>query len=76
MVANNTMNNELIDWQEISSQERSIALARPAISESGLLSQQVANILANVKENGDKALFELTEKFDGITISSLTVTTE
>ncbi|MBR4868514.1 MAG: histidinol dehydrogenase [Clostridia bacterium] len=36
----------------------------------------VADILANVKQNGDKALFEYCEKFDGATLSSLEVTPE
>ena len=56
----------MIDWQALSKTERKSALARPAISESGLLSQQVENILNNVKQNGDKALYELTEKFEGV----------
>lgn len=36
----------------------------------------VSDILKNVKENGDKALFEYTEKFDKATLSSLEVTKE
>jgi len=65
--------NSLITWANLSETERSLALARPAIAESGLLSQQVENILANVRENGDKALFDLTEKFDGVQLESLQV---
>ena len=68
--------NDLIVWQDLSSAERSFALARPAIAQSGLLSQQVENILANVRTNGDKALFELTEKFDGVKLDTLKVTAE
>lgn len=67
------MKNELINWPLLSPNEQERALARPAIAESGLLSQQVENILNNVRENGDKALFELTEKFDGIKLDSLRV---
>ena len=44
---------DLIVWENLSDSERGFALARPAIAESGLLSQQVENILANVRENGD-----------------------
>ena len=72
----NIMKNEMIIWQNLSDRDQQAVLARPAISESGLLSQQVANILANVKENGDQALFELTEKFDGVKLSTLNVTDE
>ncbi|MDO6447090.1 histidinol dehydrogenase [Colwellia sp. 1_MG-2023] len=67
------MKNEMINWQALSKQEQQNALARPAISESRLLSQQVENILSNVRNNGDKALFELTEKFDGVKLNKLSV---
>ncbi|MGB1261711.1 MAG: histidinol dehydrogenase [Cognaticolwellia sp.] len=67
------MKNDIINWQSLSSAEQAFALARPAIAESALLSQQVENILAGVKENGDKALFELTEKFDGVKLDTLQV---
>ena len=36
----------------------------------------VAGILRDVKENGDEALFRLTEKYDGAKLSSLLVTEE
>ncbi len=36
----------------------------------------VADIIKNVKENGDRALFEYTEKFDKARLSSLVVTKE
>ena len=64
------MKNEIINWLNLSDTERKLALSRPAIAESGLLSQQVENILSNVRENGDKALFDLTEKFDGVKLTT------
>ncbi len=70
------MNTQIINWQEITEQQKVDALARPAISDSALLSTQVANILSQVQKQGDKALFALTEQFDGIALSTLTVTTE
>ncbi|MBQ2941262.1 MAG: histidinol dehydrogenase [Clostridia bacterium] len=36
----------------------------------------VSDIIDNVRKNGDKALFEYTEKFDGAVLSSLIVTEE
>ena len=36
----------------------------------------VAQIIKNVRENGDKALFEYCEKFDGAKLSSLLVSSE
>ena len=40
------------------------------------VSDIVSDIIKNVRENGDKALFEYTEKFDGASLSSLIVTKE
>ncbi len=67
------MKNEIINWLNLPDAERKFALSRPAIAESGLLSQQVENILNNVRKNGDKALFDLTEKFDGVKLKTLRV---
>ncbi len=43
---------------------------------SANVEETVAEIIENVKTNGDKALFEYCEKFDGVTFSSLVVTEE
>ncbi len=66
----------MIKWQEISAQQKVDALARPAIADNALLSTQVANILSQVQKQGDKALYALTEQFDGIALSRLSVTAE
>ena len=70
------MNTQLINWQSISQQQKVDALARPAIADNALLSTQVANILSQVQKQGDKALFTLTEQFDGIALKTLLVTNE
>lgn len=67
------MIDQLINWQTLSEQQKKSALARPAIADSALLSTQVANILSRVKNQGDEAIFELTEQFDGIALKTLTV---
>lgn len=46
--------------------------ARP-VFEQGELNDRVKSILANVKLNGDDALFEFTEKFDGAKLDTLLV---
>jgi histidinol dehydrogenase len=61
----------MINWQQLSPYQQTELLNRPAIAESESLSAQVASIVSLVKAQGDKALFELTEKFDGISLSSL-----
>ncbi len=68
------MNTQIINWQTLSMQQQFDVLARPAIANNALLSTQVANILAQVKNQGDKALLTLTEQFDGIALGSLKVT--
>ena len=70
------MNTQTITWQETSEQQKTDALARPAIADNALLSTQVANILSQVKRQGDKRLFALTEQFDGIALTTLAVTAE
>ncbi|MBP6468543.1 MAG: histidinol dehydrogenase, partial [Fusobacteriaceae bacterium] len=40
------------------------------------VNQKVKEVLENIKKNGDKALFEYTEKFDGVKLDSLKVTEE
>jgi histidinol dehydrogenase len=46
--------------------------SRP-VFERGELNDSVKSILVNVKVNGDDALFELTEKFDGVKLDTLLV---
>ena len=70
------MNTQIINWQEISEQQKIDALARPAIADNALLSTQVGNILSQVKNQGDKSLLALTEQFDGIALTTLEVTAE
>ncbi|TPH18987.1 histidinol dehydrogenase [Litorilituus lipolyticus] len=67
------MNTQIINWQTLSVQQKVDALARPAIADNALLSTQVANILSQVQKQGDKALINLTEQFDGIKLSTLSV---
>lgn len=52
------------DWKEL--------LKRPALNVTGLY-DRVQAVLDNVRENGDKAVIELEEKFDGVKLESLAV---
>ncbi|AHG82426.1 Histidinol dehydrogenase [Bibersteinia trehalosi USDA-ARS-USMARC-188] len=63
-------------WNQLSPTEQQSALARPAISASNELKSAVENILDLVKTQGDKALFDLTAKFDKTQLSSLAVSAE
>ncbi|WP_426369181.1 histidinol dehydrogenase [Pseudocolwellia sp. HL-MZ7] len=67
------MKYPIVNWSSLDQKAQQQALARPAIADSATLSAQVATILDLVKTQGDKALYDLTEKFDGIALSTLAV---
>ncbi|THA13903.1 histidinol dehydrogenase [Rodentibacter pneumotropicus] len=60
-------------WNTLTRTEQQQALTRPAISASAEIKQAVENILNLVKLQGDRVLFELTEKFDKVKLESLIV---
>jgi len=62
-------------WNDLNKQQQIELLARPALANSASLSSIVAEIITQVQSEGDNALFDLTEKFDGIRLSSLQVST-
>ena len=58
---------ELSEWE---------SLCQRAQIEKNELEDIVNGILDNVKDNGDKALIEYAEKFDGVTLESLQASSE
>lgn len=62
---------KLTYWQNCSASEQQALLTRPAISESNSITQAVATILAEVKNNGDTALKALSQKFDKVTLQNV-----
>lgn len=61
----------MINWSTLTPEQQQQALARPAISDNKGLSNTVANIINQVDEKGDEALFALTKQFDGLSLTSL-----
>lgn len=61
----------MLVWSQLNSQQQRRALARPAISDNEELANTVAKIIAQVHEQGDAALLELTQQFDGLTLGCL-----
>lgn len=59
-------------WNNLNTVEKQQALTRP-ISASNEIKSAVENIVKFVQQEGDKALFELTEKFDKIKLDSLII---
>lgn len=70
------MTYPILKWSTLNEAERQQILSRPAIADNETLSQQVTEIIANVKNNGDQALYQLTEKFDGVALTTLRVSAE
>ncbi len=60
-------------WKNLTEQEKQQALMRPALSAAESIKEAVNAIRENVQSNGDKALFELSEKFDKVKLDSLIV---
>ena len=65
---------KIVNWSELSEQERNDTLARPATSDNGEKARLVADIIANIRNNGDQALREYSAKFDRFTGDHLKLT--
>ena len=61
-------------WQQCSKEKQAGLLTRPAIAASDTISQAVKDILIQVKQNGDEALKELSNKFDKVQIKQIKLT--
>jgi histidinol dehydrogenase len=63
-----------LDWNALDAAGRDAALARPPQSRAASLRDGVAAIVAAVRDRGDAALLELTERYDGHALAALEVT--
>lgn len=54
--------NTLTYWNECTQEQQQVLLTRPAISASGSITEQVASIISQVRNDGDKALKALSQK--------------
>lgn len=63
----------ILDWQSLSSSARNAALARPALRDEQRIVAGVRQIIAAVRAEGDAALLDLTEKYDGVRSSEFAV---
>lgn len=62
-------------WKSLSAAQRAAALQRPAQKAQKRTTVIVAGVLALVRRGGDRALRQLTAKFDGAKLKSLRVST-
>jgi histidinol dehydrogenase len=67
---------KILQWAALSEQEKKDALSRPSVSTGEGVTAAVRDIIATVRENGDAALFAYTEKFDGIALEALAVSSQ
>ena len=61
------------DWNDLGAAERQALLRRPALARDDELKARVAEIVAEVRRDGDAALRRLTREIDGIEIGALEV---
>ncbi|MDH4053956.1 MAG: histidinol dehydrogenase [Gammaproteobacteria bacterium] len=59
------MNIPIHQWQDLSEQQRSLLLRRPAVSQDDSVRASAVAIIAAVRQRGDLALAEFTAQFDG-----------
>ena len=60
-------------WQSLSESQQASILERPAITQGANITAAVADLIGQVRQDGDAALQTLTEKFDGVRPESIRV---
>ncbi|WP_100753032.1 histidinol dehydrogenase [Vibrio salilacus] len=60
-------------WQSLSESQQASILERPAIMQGANITAAVADLMGQVRQDGDSALLALTEKFDGVRPQSIRV---
>ncbi len=64
---------QTLDWNSLDTKQQSAILERPALGDSAKLSALVSDIIHQVRTQGDQAIHQLTQKFDGLELDSLKV---
>ena len=63
----------ILDWNSLSPAAQDAALQRPAQRDPKATAAAAQQIIDAVRQNDDAALFELTERYDGVRLTDLTV---
>ena len=66
---------QILDWKTLTTKQKQAALSRPAQTVGEQIKTAVKTIREAVLDRGDQALFELSEKFDRVKLTQLTVST-
>jgi histidinol dehydrogenase len=64
----------ILDWKSLSPPERRAALQRPAQRDAESVAAEARKIIGRVRRDGDAALREFTQEFDGVRLESFVVT--
>ncbi len=64
---------EILTWETLDDAAKTAVLERPAVASDADIRRDVADIIAAVRNNGDQALFELTQRLDRAEVDSLRV---
>jgi len=68
------MSPEITIWSSLDEAARDALLLRPAIGSDEAIRERVADIIADVKNNGDAAIARLTASLDKVTLATTRVT--
>ena len=63
----------IVEWSNLDAPARDRLLQRPGVGISREQSAQVGAIIAEVRRDGDEALYRMTERFDGVKLAALEV---
>src|SRR5580698_425284 len=64
----------ILDWTSLSAPQRIDVLRRPAQRDAAATREAAQDIIDAVRRGGDAAVLQLTEKFDGVRLTSMRVT--
>jgi histidinol dehydrogenase len=68
------MGMQTVNWEQLTPEQQTTLLARPAMADSSGLTAIVSEIITNIRENGDQALLEYTKRFDKLSGDDFTLT--
>ena len=66
-------NLQILEWQALDEAQRTAVLLRPSQRDAAGLLEQAGRIVADVRERGDAALREYTERLDRVRLDSFAV---
>ena len=67
---------EVITWSELSPDKQAMLLERPALIDDNAIRNQASQIIAAVREHGDKALHDFARRYEDCDLESLKVSGE